>query len=200
MDVFVARQPILDRDLNVYGYELLYRSGDLNAYTGSDATIASLQVLNNCFFNFDPGEVVGGNLAFVNFTRDLLLQRTAETLPPQSVVVEVLEDVPGDTEVLGACRRLRELGYRIAADDISRRIKTSRYWNWWTSSRLTSAARRRRSSTRSSANIDLVAFNYWRRNWRHGRNSKPLGRWGTASFKGISRTASGAAREGNSRL
>lgn len=29
MDIFMARQPILDKDKNIYGYELLYRSKNL---------------------------------------------------------------------------------------------------------------------------------------------------------------------------
>jgi len=126
MDVFVARQPILDRALGVYGYELLYRSGGENAYAGGDGTAASLQVLNNCYFTFDIGEVVGGRLAFVNFTRELLLSRAAEVVPPRSMVVEVLEDVAGDDEVLAVCRHLHEQGYLIAADDVRRADQNER--------------------------------------------------------------------------
>ena len=119
--MFVARQPILDQALAVYGYELLYRSGGENAYTGSpDGTSASLQVLNNCFFAVDIREIVGGRLAFVNFTRDLLLRQAAEVVSPRSMVVEVLEDVRVDAEVLAACRRLHDQGYLLAADDICR--------------------------------------------------------------------------------
>ena len=120
MDVFVARQPILDRDLAIYGYELLYRSSVLNKYSGTDDTVASLQVLNNCCFTLEFADVAGGRPAFVNFTRELLLSRAAEMVSPQSLVVEVLEHVPGDAEVLAACRALHERGYLIAADDICR--------------------------------------------------------------------------------
>ncbi len=120
MDVFVARQPIFNRGLEIYGYELLYRSSPVNMYTGTDETVASLQVLSNCLNTFDIGEVVANGLAFINFTRDLLLNDAAEVLSPKSVVVEVLENVPGDSEVLAACHRLHERGYMIAADDICR--------------------------------------------------------------------------------
>jgi c-di-GMP-related signal transduction protein len=120
MDVFVARQPIFNRGLEIYGYELLYRSSPVNMYTGTDETVASLQVLSNCLNTFDIGDVVANGLAFINFTRDLLLNDAAEVLSPKAVVVEVLENVPGDSEVLAACHRLHERGYMIAADDICR--------------------------------------------------------------------------------
>ncbi|HEV2448275.1 MAG TPA: hypothetical protein VGS58_20225 [Candidatus Sulfopaludibacter sp.] len=125
--MFVARQPILDQALAVYGYELLYRSSGENAYTGGpDGTTASLQVLNNCFFAADIREIVGGSLAFVNFTRDLLLRQTAEVVSPRSMVVEVLEDVRVDDEVLAACRHLHDQGYLLAADDIRRADQNER--------------------------------------------------------------------------
>lgn len=119
VDVFVARQPILDRDLRLYGYELLYRSSITNAYSGINHTLASLQVLSNSFFTLDTGEVAASRPAFINFTRDLLLNEAACVVSPRSVVIEVLENIRVDTEVLDACRRLRERGYLLAADDVS---------------------------------------------------------------------------------
>ena len=34
--VFIGRQPIFDAKLNVVGYELLFRPGNVNAFDGSD--------------------------------------------------------------------------------------------------------------------------------------------------------------------
>ena len=118
MDIFVARQPILDRGLQVYGYELLYRSSAINAYSGTDETLATLQVIGNSFFSLDIEKLVGGGRAFINFTRELLLNDAAHVLPPRAVVIEVLETVHGDADVLAALHRLHERGYLLAADDI----------------------------------------------------------------------------------
>ncbi len=114
----MARQPILDRGLQVYGYELLYRSSAINAYSGMDETLATLQVISNSFFSLDIENLVGGGRAFLNFTRELLLNDAARVLPPPAVVIEVLEKIDVDAEVLAACRRLHERGYLLAADDI----------------------------------------------------------------------------------
>ena len=118
MDIFVARQPILDHGRQVYGYELLYRSSAVNAYSGTDDTQATLQVISNSFFSLDIEKLVGGGRAFINFTRELLLNDAAHVLPPRAVVIEVLESVHADDEVLAALRGLHARGYLLAADDI----------------------------------------------------------------------------------
>jgi EAL and modified HD-GYP domain-containing signal transduction protein len=120
VDLFVARQPILDSDQGIYGYELLHRSSAVNAYSGADPTLASLEVINNSLFSIDIAQVVRGTRAFINFNRDLLLSDAAHVLSPNSVVVELLETIDIDAEVLAVCRKLQERGYLLAADDIVR--------------------------------------------------------------------------------
>jgi c-di-GMP-related signal transduction protein len=120
MDVFVARQPIFDTDLKIAGHELLYRSGSANFYSGTDSTLASLEVINNSLFWFDVNQIGGERRVFINFDRTLLLSDAAYVLAPKDVVIEILENVAIDLEVLDSCRRLRERGYMLAADDIAR--------------------------------------------------------------------------------
>jgi c-di-GMP-related signal transduction protein len=126
VDVFIARQPILDGDLKTFGHELLYRSSTANFYGGTDSTLASLEVINNSFFSFDIGQLVGDTRAFINFDRELLLKDSALVLPPNAVVLEVLETTAIDEDVLAACGRLHERGYLVAADDIAAADQTQR--------------------------------------------------------------------------
>lgn len=58
-----------------------------------------------------------GRRAFVNCTKDTLVQGLVRLLPSATTVVEILEDVPPDTEVIQACQSLKEDGYLIALDD-----------------------------------------------------------------------------------
>ena len=51
MDVFMARQPIFDRNNNVIAYELLFRSGCENAYDNVDGDEATLNVIANSVYN-----------------------------------------------------------------------------------------------------------------------------------------------------
>ena len=117
MEVFVARQPILDAEQRVYGYELLFRSGMENAFPGTDATLASTKVLTSSVLTIGLDVLTRGKPAFVNFTRAGLLGNDASFLPSDSAVVEIVEDVEPDAEVVQACRLLREMGYRLALDD-----------------------------------------------------------------------------------
>lgn len=112
---FMARQPILDCSGRVYGYELLFRAGLLNAFSG-DYEYASRTVADNTIL-FGLEELTGGHLAFFNCTEDFLLSDLPYLLPPESTVLEVLETVEPSTQLIEACRTLRARGYRLALDD-----------------------------------------------------------------------------------
>lgn len=64
--------------------------------------------------------LTGGKRAFFNISRDALLNGAASLLPVDQVVIELLEDVAGDTDVLNACRALKGAGYVLALDEVSR--------------------------------------------------------------------------------
>lgn len=118
MNVYMARQPILDHDGNVYAYELLYRSnGSENAYNGLSGDESTADVINNAFFGLDIKNVIGGAKAFINFTGDLIKRGVPKMISPEILVVEVLENQLADEEILDAVQDLKERGYMIALDD-----------------------------------------------------------------------------------
>jgi EAL and modified HD-GYP domain-containing signal transduction protein len=120
-DVFVARQPIFNAQMGVYGYEMLFRSSRENRFASSDQEQASLSVIANSFFVFGIGTLAGDARAFINFARETLLNDYAFALPRESLVVEITERVEPDDEVLAACARLKQSGYVIALDDYDQR-------------------------------------------------------------------------------
>jgi EAL and modified HD-GYP domain-containing signal transduction protein len=115
---FVARQPILTADEKVFGYELLFRDGLENFFRHNDADAASRSTLNTAML-LGLDLLCDGRRAFINCTRDILVKDYITLLPSQQAVVEILESVPADDLVVGACRRLKEAGYTIALDDFS---------------------------------------------------------------------------------
>jgi c-di-GMP-related signal transduction protein len=118
VDVFVARQPIFDRQWRVYGYELLYRSGPLeNEFDGTDSTIATQQVISNTLLSIGLENIVGGKKAFLNFDRSLLNDRIYLSLPREATVIEILESVEPTADLIELCRSIHEQGYDIALDD-----------------------------------------------------------------------------------
>ena len=118
MDVFVARQAILNRNKDVYGYELLFRSNpENNQFDGTDASVATKSVIAGTLFSAGLEGILGGKRAFINFDRKMLLDGCLAILPKETLVIEVLETVEPDEEVLAACTRLSESGFTIALDD-----------------------------------------------------------------------------------
>jgi EAL and modified HD-GYP domain-containing signal transduction protein len=118
MDVLVGRQPILDSHNKTVAYELLFRSGTENRFDGTDGSVASTAVIANSFLTIGCNRVLGTKRGFINFTRTLLVEGHAWILPKDRVVIEILEDVEPDAEVVEACRKLKEAGYRMALDDV----------------------------------------------------------------------------------
>ncbi|WP_349288080.1 hypothetical protein [Pseudoalteromonas sp. BZP1] len=52
MDVFIGRQPILTVDKQLFGYELLHRTGNLNSFDGLDGNQATAEVISNSYLTF----------------------------------------------------------------------------------------------------------------------------------------------------
>lgn len=113
----LARQPIFDKNMALYAYELLCRDSPENRALITDGDQASSQVLLRTFTDLSIGEVVGNHKAFINFTRNLLL--TAPPFSRAQLVIEVLEDQIVDAQLLAALGQLRAQGYTIALDDFT---------------------------------------------------------------------------------
>lgn len=112
---FVGRQPILDSKLNLYGHELLFRSGTNNSFSG-DPDLATRSVIDDSMLLMP---IDSGEISFINCTRESLMSGIVTLLPPSHTVLEILETVEPDAELLVCCRSLKALGYRFAMDDFS---------------------------------------------------------------------------------
>jgi len=115
--VMVGRQAIFDRDLQVIGYELLYRDSHMNAATFADGDAVTARVMLNTFLEIGLEQMVGQQLAFINLTTRFLRDNLCDDLPKNRVVLEVLENIPMDDEVISAMTRLSAAGYTLALDD-----------------------------------------------------------------------------------
>lgn len=117
MDVFVARQPIFNRQKKIFAYELLFRTSMANVFPDIDGETATSSLLSSTFLTVGIDKISGGHKVFINFTEDLLLRGTPTLLPRQKILVEVLEDVSPTQEIIDACLSLKQMGYELALDD-----------------------------------------------------------------------------------
>lgn len=117
--MFIARQPIFDKSMNVYGYELLYRDSiTAKAFNDSSAQIATATVLGG-LFELGINDISNNKKSFVNFDYDFLFSDSIELIEPENLVIEVLESTFIDDKLMCRLKELKEKGYRIALDDFN---------------------------------------------------------------------------------
>jgi c-di-GMP-related signal transduction protein len=114
---FIARQPVLDRAQNVFGYELLFRNG-VEDYFNADPEIAARTTLDSTLL-FGINTLCDNRRAFVNCTGEVLFKDLLTLLPPTQTVAEILETVEPEDRIVAACKRLKAAGYLIALDDFA---------------------------------------------------------------------------------
>ena len=116
-DAYIGRQQIYDRNLDVFAYELLYRSRDGTSADVQDGNRATSQVILSALSDFGLDGLVGKKPAFINFTRWFLVNHTKIELPADRVVIELLEDITLDDEILLGAQLLSARGFKLALDD-----------------------------------------------------------------------------------
>ena len=114
---FVARQPIFDERLKVFAYELLFRAGPQNIF--QPRKDASSRVIADSATLFDLQTLTGNAKAFINVDEAAILSGAPRLLPPQRIVVEILETVNPTPEIVEACVALSNDGYALALDDFA---------------------------------------------------------------------------------
>lgn len=118
-ELYLGLQPIFDRDMRVYAYELLFR-----ARNGEDALVkdnhgASATVIHHVFNKLGAEAVLGPHFGFINLDAAMLDSRIVEQLPKDKVVLEILETVTVDAALVARCEWLKQQGFVLALDDFA---------------------------------------------------------------------------------
>lgn len=117
-NVFLGRQPILDRDQKLVAYELLSRSSATAQHAViQEVSKASIQVIATTFSSLGVQAVLGDCRGFFNLSAAVLMSDALEALPCDRVALEILETVSPSEAIAKRCRFLREQGFLIALDD-----------------------------------------------------------------------------------
>jgi EAL and modified HD-GYP domain-containing signal transduction protein len=113
-EIFIGRQPILDREQVTIGYELLFRNSHDNEAHLVDQRSATADVVCKAFAELGLAAALGTQRAFINVDIDFLFDDAIEFLPGTMVVFEVKLDQPASAETVARCRQLRDLGYEFS--------------------------------------------------------------------------------------
>lgn len=115
MFAFIARQPILDRDKDVFAYELLFRDGNNGTFPDIDSDRA--KYIASQFHTLGLDDISGEKKSFISFNADTLISRFPTTLNPETVVVELDENPALQKGLMDACQHIKQLGFKLAIDD-----------------------------------------------------------------------------------
>ena len=115
---FVARQAILDRNENVFAYELLYRNSNNNFFphnVSDDAATAGLFFDSLLFFGTE--KLANNKKLFINLSTSSILHGFPELINPNEIVLEIVERTDRLGDVLHSIQNLIKKKYTFALDD-----------------------------------------------------------------------------------
>ncbi len=118
---YIAKQPILDLNGDIYGYELLFRAFDRDGKLKAifkDELLATAKVLVNALNHFGMNSLVDENVAFINIDQEFLLDTLIFSIPKDRFILEILENTDVNENTVNRIKKLKEMGYRLALDDV----------------------------------------------------------------------------------
>ena len=116
--IFIARQPIIDRRLKLYGYELLYRDSAGQAATIDDPDRATSDVLAHTLVDIGIDKITGDKgRIFINMTPSFITGELPLPDLKERLVLEILETTLPEQQIIAGLQVLASAGYQIALDD-----------------------------------------------------------------------------------
>jgi len=111
--VSIGRQPVLDGDLNLCSYEVLYQGSEaaLNRYT-------SASIINNVLNKFGTHSLLGERQAFVKIDEKFLLHDIIFSIPKEFFIFSILSDIELTARVIERIEQLHEKGYTLSLDNV----------------------------------------------------------------------------------
>jgi EAL and modified HD-GYP domain-containing signal transduction protein len=116
-EFYLGRQPILDRNQALFGYELLFRNGPVGpAHITSDLGATASVIAHASQLGME--KVIGDALGFVNVDADVIMSGIFGFLPREKVVLEIIETMHATQPVLNRMAELVSHGFSFALDDV----------------------------------------------------------------------------------
>lgn len=116
-DIYLARQPILDRRQSIVAYELLYRSEACERADIRDPVEASARVITYAFSDLGIGAALGRSDCYINIDKNMLMSSIIELLPHGNVTLELVGLTDISDAFIARCQQLRAEGVKLALGD-----------------------------------------------------------------------------------
>jgi len=121
--VFIARQPIFNQQLEVFGYELLFRLNRQSTQFGGVSSQGATATVITGLFESGLENLIEDKFAFINFDEIFIHSDTLELIKPDRMIIELLEHIKVDRVLMDRLKEIKSLGYMIALDDFDESYK-----------------------------------------------------------------------------
>lgn len=125
-DIYLARQPILDRRQSIVAYELLYRSDTSDHADIVNHLEASARVITYAFSDLGIGAALGRSDCYINVNGEMLMNSVIELLPRGSVTLELIGLSGISDSFIQRCQHLRGGGMKLAIGDYTSESEAKR--------------------------------------------------------------------------
>jgi EAL and modified HD-GYP domain-containing signal transduction protein len=114
-NAFLVRQPVFDKDMEVYAYDLLYGQREQG---GSADNVESSQVMLNAFLDIGIETISEDSFSIVKVTKDFVEGKLPLPFPPHNVFLELPDDVFKPDMSLEPLEKLRVKGFKLACANV----------------------------------------------------------------------------------
>jgi EAL and modified HD-GYP domain-containing signal transduction protein len=117
MFAFIARQPILDRNKEVFAYELFFRDGKNNCYPDVERDEATSKLIAKNYQTLRLDDISCSKKSFINFQSETIMNGLPTSLDRDNVVVELIAGKSDVSSLLNMCKHVKNMGYKVALED-----------------------------------------------------------------------------------
>ncbi len=116
--VYIARQPILDKNNEIFAYELLYRDSEFSSNI-NNCRLATIDVLNSTLNRFGTQDLLGKYKAFIKADEKFIMHKVMDVVPKEHFIFSLTFNEKIDEKLKNKIFDLHSRGYLFAINDTS---------------------------------------------------------------------------------
>jgi EAL and modified HD-GYP domain-containing signal transduction protein len=116
-NTYIARQAILNTNMETIGYELFFRDSPENKFPEIDQDVASSKLIIQNHIYGDIQSLSMGKVAFINFTENSLIHKYPLMFSKDEIIIELMGHTTPTKNLLKIVNYYHKKGYQIALSE-----------------------------------------------------------------------------------
>jgi EAL and modified HD-GYP domain-containing signal transduction protein len=116
-NTYIARQAILNTNMETIGYELFFRDSPENKFPEIDQDVASSKLIIQNHIYGDIQSLSMGKVAFINFTENSLIHKYPLMFSKDEIIIELMGHATPTKNLLKIVNYYHKKGYQIALSE-----------------------------------------------------------------------------------